>query len=162
SKIEAGKMELFVEPFAAAALVEEIAAVVRPLADRRGNTLVIACDPAVGQMRADQTKVRQTLFNLLSHACKFTEGRTASRGVRRERAGARGADEIVFEVADTGIGLSEEQQGRLFQDFSQADASTARTYGGTGLGLALSRRLCRMMGGDVTVTSAPGRGSTFT
>jgi signal transduction histidine kinase len=162
SKIEAGKMEVYLERFAVPALVEEIGAVVRPLADRKGNTLVISCTPEVGEMRTDQTKVRQTLFNLLSNACKFTEGGTVSLGVRRERGPARGADEIVFEVADTGIGISEEQMSRLFQDFSQADASTARKYGGTGLGLALSRRLCRMMGGDIAVRSAPGRGSTFT
>ena len=162
SKIEAGKMEVYLERFAVSALIDEIAAVVRPLADRRGNTLRIACAPGVGEMRADQTKVRQTLFNLLSNACKFTGGGTVSLGVRRERAPARGADEIVFEVADTGIGMTEEQMGRLFQDFSQADASTAKKYGGTGLGLALSRRLCRMMGGDIAVASEPDRGSTFT
>ena len=117
---------------------------------------MIACAPDVGEMRADQTKVRQTLFNLLSNACKFTESGTVSLGVRREWAPARGADEIVFEVADTGIGMSEEEMGRLFQDFSQADASTAKKYGGTGLGLALSRRLCRMMGGDITVDERAG------
>jgi len=162
SKIEAGKMEVYLERFAVPALVEEIAAVVRPLADRRGNALVTSCAPEVGEMRADQTKVRQTLFNLLSNACKFTEGGTVSLGVRRERAPGRPAHEIVFEVVDTGIGMSEEQMARLFQDFSQADASTAKKYGGTGLGLALSRRLCRMMGGDIGVKSAPGLGSTFT
>jgi GAF domain-containing protein len=162
SKIEAGKMEVYLERFAVPALVEEIGAIVRPLADRKGNALVISCAPEVGEMRADQTKVRQTLFNLLSNACKFTEGGTVSLGVRREWGPERRAHEIVFEVADTGIGMSEEQMGRLFQDFSQADASTAKKYGGTGLGLALSRRLCRMMGGDIAVKSAPGRGSTFT
>jgi GAF domain-containing protein len=162
SKIEAGKMEMYLERFALPALVDEIASVVRPLADRKSNALTIACAPEVGEMRADQTKVRQALFNLLSNACKFTERGTVSLDVRRERAPARGADEIVFEVADTGIGMSQEELGRLFQDFSQAGASTAKKYGGTGLGLALSRRLCRMMGGDIAVTSAPGRGSTFT
>ncbi len=161
SKIEAGKMEVYLERFAVPALVEEIGAVVRPLADRKGNALVISCAPEVAEMRADQTKVRQTLFNLLSNACKFTEGGTLSLGVWREWAPERRAHEIVFEVADTGIGMSEEQMGRLFQDFSQADASTAKKYGGTGLGLALSRRLCRMMGGDIAVRSEPGRGSTF-
>jgi signal transduction histidine kinase len=162
SKIEAGKMEMYLERFAVPALVEEIAAMVRPLADRKSNTLVISCAAGVGEMRADQTKVRQTLFNLLSNACKFTERGTVSLAVRREWASERGAKEIVFEVSDTGIGMSEEEMGRLFQDFSQADASTAKKYGGTGLGLALSRRLCRMMGGDVAVTSEPGHGSTFT
>ena len=162
SKIEAGKMEIYLERFAVAPLVEEVAAVVRPLADRKGNALVTSCAPEVGEMRADQTKVRQTLFNLLSNACKFTEGGTVSLSVRREWSPERGAYEIVFAVADTGIGMNEEEVSRLFQDFSQADASTAKKYGGTGLGLALSRRLCRMMGGDITVTSEPGRGSTFT
>jgi GAF domain-containing protein/CheY-like chemotaxis protein len=162
SKIEAGKMEVYLERFAVPALVEEIVAVVRPLADHKGNALVTSCAPEVGEMRADQTKVRQTLFNLLSNACKFTEGGTVSLGVRREWAPSPRAHEIVFEVVDTGIGMSEEQMGRLFKDFSQADASTAKKYGGTGLGLALSRRLCRMMGGDITVTSEPDRGSTFT
>ena len=155
-------MEMYLERFAVPALIDEIAAVVRPLADRRGNTLEIACAPDVGEMRADQTKVRQTLFNLLSNACKFTEGGTVSLSVRREWAPSLAADEIVFEVADTGIGLTEEQMGRLFQDFSQADVSTAKKYGGTGLGFALSRRLCRMMGSDIAVASDLGRGSTFT
>ena len=162
SKIEAGKMEIYLERFAVSALVDEIAAVVRPLADQGGNALAISCAPGVGEMRADQTKVRQTLFNLLSNACKFTEKGTISLTVHREWTSSRGADEIVFEVADTGIGLSVEQMGRLFQDFSQADVATAKKYGGTGLGLALSRRLCRMMGGDITVRSEPSRGSTFT
>jgi signal transduction histidine kinase len=162
SKIEAGKMELYLEHFAVPALVDEIAAVVRPLADRRGNALVVRCAPEIGEMRADQTKVRQTLFNLLSNACKFTEKGTVSLAARRERSAERAADEIVFEVVDTGIGLSEEQMARLFQDFSQADASTAKKYGGTGLGLALSRRLCRMMGGDIAAASALAGGSTFT
>src|SRR5262245_58800938 len=162
SKIEAGKMEMYLERFAIPALIDEIAAVVRPLAGQRGNTLAIICAPDVGEMLADQTKVRQTLFNLLSNSCKFTEGGTVSLNVRRERASVREADTIVFDVSDTGIGLSEEQMARLFQDFSQADVSTAKKYGGTGLGLALSRRLCRMMGGDINVTSQLGRGSTFT
>ena len=113
-------------------------------------------------MRADQTKVRQILFNLLSNACKFTEAGTVSLTVRPEWKPARSTRLMVFEVTDTGIGMTDEQMGRLFQEFSQADASTARRYGGTGLGLALSRRLCRMMGGDVTLASTPGRGSTFT
>src|SRR5215831_1326753 len=159
---EAGKMEMYPERFAVASLIDEIAAVVRPLADQRKNRLAIACVPEVGEMLADQTKVRQTLFNLLSNACKFTEKGTVSLYVRRERTPTPGGDEIVFDVADTGIGLSEEQMARLSQDFSQADASTAKRYGGTGLDLALSRRLYRMMGGDIAVASELGRGSTFT
>jgi signal transduction histidine kinase len=111
-------------------------------------------------MRADPTKVRQVLFNLLSNACKFTDHGTVSLVVKPDGAGD--AAWLTFSVSDTGIGLTPEQLGRLFQDFAQADAATTRKYGGTGLGLALSRRLCRLMGGDVTVQSEPGRGSTFT
>jgi len=161
SKIEAGKMELYLERFPVATLVEEIGALIQPLADRRGNSFVTWCAPEAGEMRADQTKVRQVLFNLLSNACKFTEGGIVSLAVRPEEAPEPRAPWMVFEVTDTGIGMTEEQVGRLFQEFSQAEASTARRYGGTGLGLALSRRLCRMMVGEVAVRSKPGRGSTF-
>jgi signal transduction histidine kinase len=154
-------MDLYLETFPVPALMEEIVSVVQPLAERRDNRLVLACGDDVGEMRADLTKVRQTLFNLLSNACKFTEKGTVTLSTRLETTlGA--AAWLVFDVTDTGIGMTEEQMGRLFQEFSQADVSTARRYGGTGLGLALSRRLCRMMGGEVTVTSEPGRGSTFT
>ena len=162
SKIEAGRMDLYLERFSVASLIGEVVAFVQPLAERRGNRLVTSCAPEVGEMHADQTKVRQVLFNLLSNACKFTENGTVSLSVRSEAATLAHAASLVFEVADTGIGMTEEQMARLFQEFSQAEASTARRYGGTGLGLALSRRLCRMMGGEVTVTSAPDRGSTFT
>jgi signal transduction histidine kinase/CheY-like chemotaxis protein len=160
SKIEAGKMELYLERFDVTALVQEIAAVVQPLADRKRNTLVTRCAPDVGEMHADQTKVRQALFNLLSNACKFTEGGTVSLTVQRAQGAATPC--VTFAVTDTGIGMTEDQMGRLFQDFAQADAATARRFGGTGLGLALSRRLGRLMGGDITVTSEAGRGSTFT
>jgi hypothetical protein len=110
-------------------------------------------------MRADATKVRQTLFNLLSNACKFTQQGKVSLEVARQTGPAD--DWLVFTISDTGIGMTPEQMSRLFQDFTQADPDTARKYGGTGLGLALSRRLCRMMGGDITVTSEAGRGSSF-
>src|SRR5207253_581455 len=109
----------------------------------------------IGEMRADVTKVRQTLFNLLSNACKFTESGTITLNV------SEGPGLLRFSVADTGIGMSEEQLAKLFQAFSQADASTTRKYGGTGLGLAISRKFCQMMGGDLTVTSEVGKGSTF-
>jgi signal transduction histidine kinase/DNA-binding response OmpR family regulator len=160
SKIEAGKMELYLEAFEVPRLVQDIAAVIRPLAEKNGNRLELECDGAVGAMRADMTKLRQALFNLLSNACKFTERGTVSLRVSRETVDAE--DWLRFSVEDTGIGMTAEQMTRLFQEFSQADARTTRRYGGTGLGLALSRRLCRMMGGDVTVESEPGRGSTFT
>jgi signal transduction histidine kinase len=161
SKIEAGRMDLYLETFSVPALLEEVMAVVHPLAERRDNRLVLACAAGVGHMRADLTKVRQTLFNLLSNACKFTEKGTVTLSARVETA-AGSPGWIVFDVTDTGIGLTGEQIGRLFEAFSQADATTTRRYGGTGLGLALCRRLCRLMGGDVTVTSELGRGSTFT
>jgi GAF domain-containing protein/CheY-like chemotaxis protein len=160
SKIEAGRMELYLEDFDVATLIRDIAAVIQPLAEKNGNRLEVTCAPAAGSMRADLTKLRQALFNLLSNACKFTEGGTVSLAVAREVEST--GDWLIFAVQDTGIGLTPEQIGRLFQEFSQADAATARRYGGTGLGLALSRRLCRMMGGDVTVASEPGRGSAFT
>jgi signal transduction histidine kinase/CheY-like chemotaxis protein len=161
SKIEAGKMELYLEAFEVGPLVRDVAAVLEPLAQKNANRLEIECAPDVGTMRADLTKLRQALFNLLSNACKFTERGVVSLGVTREATAADG-DSVVFAVSDTGIGMTPEQMTRLFEEFGQGDASTTRRYGGTGLGLALSRRLCRMMGGDVTVASEPGRGSTFT
>jgi len=160
SKIEAGKMELYLERFEVAGLVRDIAAVIQPLAAKNANRLEVHCADAVGVMRADLTKVRQALFNLLSNACKFTDRGTVTLAVSRE-AGDR-PESVVFRVSDTGIGMTPEQLARLFEAFSQADAATTRKYGGTGLGLALSRRLCRMMGGDVTAESLAGRGSTFT
>lgn len=161
SKIEAGKMDLYLETFDVAGMVEDTAAVVHPLVVKNNNELQIRRPETLGPMRADLTKVRQAVFNLLSNACKFTEGGTISLDVARE-PGEGGEDRIAFAVSDTGIGMTQEQLGKLFEEFSQADASTTRNYGGTGLGLALSRRLCRMMGGDITVQSEPGKGSTFT
>src|SRR5205807_544005 len=160
SKIEAGKMELYLESFDVAGLVRDIAAVIQPLAARNSNRLEMRCPDEIGTMRADLTKVRQALFNLLSNACKFTDRGAISLAVAREVRD--GQDWMVFSLSDTGIGMTPEQLTRLFEVFSQADAATTRKYGGTGLGLALSRRLCRMMGGDVTVDSEVGRGSTFT
>ena len=160
SKIEAGRMELHVEIFAIAPLVEEVVTTVRPLADKNRNRIIRECPPDIGRMRADILRVRQSLLNLASNASKFTEDGLITLTARRERQG--GHEWITFAVADTGIGMTPEQTGRLFEDFSQVDASTTRKYGGTGLGLAISRRFCRMMGGDITVESAPGVGSTFT
>jgi GAF domain-containing protein/CheY-like chemotaxis protein len=160
SKIEAGKMELYLEAFDVAGLVKDIAAVIQPLAAKNANRLEVRCPADIGVMRSDLTKVRQALFNLLSNACKFTDHGTVSLAVAHEEADGR--DWVVFAVTDTGIGMTPDQLTRLFEAFSQADAATTRKYGGTGLGLALSRRLCRMMGGDVTVESEAGRGSTFT
>ncbi len=156
SKIEAGKMELYLEDFNVADVVADVAATVQPLIAKKDNTLVVHCPPEIGPMRADLTKVRQALFNLLSNAAKFTEEGEITLDIRE-----KGGD-LLFAVRDTGIGLSGEQIAGLFEAFSQADASTTRKYGGTGLGLAITRRFCRMMGGDCTVESTPGSGSTFT
>jgi signal transduction histidine kinase len=160
SKIEAGKMELFLEDFAVDDAVREVAATVRPLVEKNGNRLQVECPDDIGTMHADLTKVRQSLFNLLSNAAKFTRQGTITLSIARERKEDR--DWIVMRVADTGIGMSPEQQARLFEPFTQADASTTRQFGGTGLGLAITRRFCRMMGGDIEVGSEPGKGSMFT
>jgi GAF domain-containing protein len=157
SKIEAGRMDLFIESFEVGQLVRDVEAIVQPLMDKNGNALVVGCPEDVGEMRADLTKVRQALFNLLSNAAKFTERGTIGLTVQRESD-----DWLSFAVSDTGIGMTEEQLGRLFEAFSQAEASTRSRYGGTGLGLAISRHFCRMMGGDLTVESVHGEGSTFT
>ncbi len=160
SKIEAGKMEVNLESFAIAPLIEDVAATIRPMAEKNGNRLQIECAPDLGFVLGDPMRVRQALLNLASNAAKFTENGTVTiAGARRSEAGQ---DWIALRVADTGIGMTQEQSDRLFQDFVQADSTTTRKYGGTGLGLAISRRFCRMMGGDITVTSALGRGSTFT
>ncbi len=160
SKIEAGKMELFLENFDLSELILEIASTIRPLVEKNANTLRIECATNLGVMRADQIKVRQGLFNLLSNAVKFTQEGDVTLEAARERMD--GNEWIIFRVTDTGIGLSADQIVKLFQDFTQADASTTRKFGGTGLGLALTRRFCQMMGGDVTVHSVPGEGSVFT
>ena len=159
SKIEAGKMELHAEHFGIGPLVEDVAATVRPMAQKNGNEVHVECASDIGSMHADVTRVRQALLNLGSNAVKFTEH--GEVWISAERQSAATGDTIVFTVRDTGIGMTPEQVGRLFQDFEQADASTTRRYGGTGLGLAISRRFCRMMGGDVHVHSTPGQGSTF-
>jgi signal transduction histidine kinase/CheY-like chemotaxis protein len=160
SKIEAGKMELFLENFELNALIDEVASTIQPMVEKNSNKLLIECSADLGGMRADQVKVRQALFNLLSNAVKFTHDGSITLNAERERMD--GVDWVIFRVADSGIGLTPEKIVRLFQDFTQADASTTRKFGGTGLGLALTRRYCQMMGGDVTVRSAPGEGSTFT
>jgi signal transduction histidine kinase/CheY-like chemotaxis protein len=160
SKIEAGKMTVYLERFEVARMLDDVVATVQPLVSRRGNRLEVTCAPDCGSMRSDLTKVRQTLFNLLSNASKFTDkGRIGLEAVRH--AGPDGA-QITFRVQDSGIGMTPAQLAKLFQPFTQADASTTRQYGGTGLGLAISRRFCRLLGGDITVESEAGQGSTFT
>ncbi|HSQ79585.1 MAG TPA: response regulator [Casimicrobiaceae bacterium] len=160
SKIEAGKMELHVESFAIAPLVADVVTTLGTLVLRNHNRVVVDCPADIGAMRGDQTRIRQALLNLASNATKFTENGTVTIRVRRVTDADR--PWVTMAVSDTGIGLTREQMGRLFQEFVQADASTTRKYGGTGLGLAISRRLCQMMGGDIAVDSEPGRGSTFT
>ncbi|MHB1561982.1 MAG: response regulator [Isosphaeraceae bacterium] len=162
SKIEAGKMDLYLETFRVADMVAGAVDTIRPLVESNGNTLEVACADDLGTMRTDQSKARQALLNLLSNACKFTTGGTIRLEVTRQSAGSDGQGLIVFLVRDTGIGMSLDQIARLFQPFSQADASTTRKYGGTGLGLTITRRFCQMMGGDVEVDSEWGRGTTFT
>ena len=160
SKVEAGKMEIYSEDFDLSGLVKDVAGTVQALIEQKANTLTISCPPALGTMHSDVTKVRQCLFNLLSNAAKFTE--CGKITLRVERRAQDGEDWIQFQVTDTGIGMTPEQLGKLFQRFVQADASTTRRFGGTGLGLALTRAFCRMLGGDIGVDSEPGKGSTFT
>ena len=163
SKIEAGKMELYPETFDVRSMLDDVLATVRPLVDANANRLDLKCADALGTMSSDLTKVRQMLLNLLSNACKFTENGTIVLQATREPGDGRGGREIiVFSVSDTGIGMTEEQMDKLFEAFSQADASTARNYGGTGLGLVISKRFCELMSGDIQVESAPREGSTFT
>ena len=160
SKIEAGRMTIFREDVDVDELIGSVVNTIRPLVDKNGNTLNVECSSEVGVIYTDMTKVRQTLFNLLSNASKFTDKGEIT--LRADRVSTDGAQMLRIAVSDTGIGMTEEQTRKLFQAFSQADDSTSRKYGGTGLGLAISRRFCRMLGGDLTVTSEAGAGSTFT
>ena len=160
SKIEAGRMELFLETFELAPVIQEVATTIAPLVEKNGNTLEITCDQDLGSMYADLTKLRQSLYNLLSNASKFTDSGLIRLTVNRDRKNNQ--EWISFQVSDTGIGMTPEQLGKLFQAFTQADASTTRKYGGTGLGLAITQKFCQMMGGDVQVESELNIGSTFT
>ncbi|MDP9170312.1 MAG: response regulator, partial [Acidobacteriota bacterium] len=157
SKIEAGKMDLFIEVFDVEHLVSEVKDVAVPLAAKNGNRVSVVVEPGTGDMRADQTKVRQSLLNLLSNACKFTTDGEISLHVERDKRGF-----ICFEIKDTGIGMTPLQLSKLFESFIQVDSSLSRKFGGTGLGLAISRRFARMMGGDINVSSELGKGSVFT
>jgi signal transduction histidine kinase len=155
SKIEAGKMELYLEEVDLSGLVGEVQAIVEPLATANANRFDTLVPPGVGVLRTDRTKLKQCLLNLLSNANKFTQGGRVTLEVRPEAAA------IAFAVRDTGIGMTPEQQARLFQAFSQADASTTRRFGGTGLGLAITKHFCEMLGGHISVDSAPGEGANF-
>ena len=157
SKIEAGRMTVFLEAVDIAHTAKDVAATIEPLVAKNANTFELNCPSDAGTIRTDLTKLRQTLFNLLSNASKFTEKGKITLEIKRRADGM-----VSFAVTDTGIGMTAEQMGKLFGEFVQADASTTRKYGGTGLGLAISRKFCRMLGGDITVESAPGKGSTFT
>lgn len=158
SKIEAGKMDVLLEEFDVRSLLEETVGAVAPLAEKNGNRLVLEAAAGLGMLYADQTKLRQSLFNLLSNAAKFTRDGTISVSADVNSS----ANELVLRVSDTGIGMTAEQTARLFEPFQQADNGTSKAFGGAGLGLALSRRFCRLMGGDVAVESFPGQGSVFT
>jgi signal transduction histidine kinase len=160
SKIEAGRMELAPTTFALAPLIDDVVKTIEPLAAKNSNRVSVNCDAAIGTVHADQMRLRQALLNLMSNANKFTERGTIT--INAHHGQENGGDWITLAVIDTGIGMTAEQMGKLFQEFSQASSSTASRYGGTGLGLVISRRFCQMMGGDITVTSQPGRGSTFT
>jgi hypothetical protein len=160
SKIEAGKVVICPETFNIRQLIDEIAATARPLLEKNKNTLSIITCPDLGKMTADLLRTRQILFNLLSNACKFTNA--GKIWIESERRTTDEADWIHFHIRDTGIGITQEQLSSLFTPFTQADASTSRKYGGTGLGLTISQHFCRLMGGEITVISAPGEGSTFT
>jgi PAS domain S-box-containing protein len=159
SKIESGKLELVLETFQVPAMIRDVVTTIEPLAQKNANRLTVHCPDEAGTMRADLTKVRQSLFNLLSNACKFTEGGTIRLEVARED---RDGSWLTFRVADTGIGMTPEHLRRLFQPFSQVDPSATRRFGGTGLGLAITHHFCEAMGGDITVESRPGVGSAFT
>jgi adenylate cyclase len=159
SKIEAGKLELNPTSVNLAPLIDEVAGTARPLAEQNKNRLVVEAAVDLGALTVDPMRLKQILLNLLSNACKFTkQGEIRLEARRFLNEGGW----IELAVADTGIGMTVEQQARLFEEFSQADAATAQRFGGTGLGLAISRKLARMMGGDVTVASEPGKGSVFT
>ena len=141
-------------------MIDEVVKTIETLAAKNANQVAVNCDDAIGTLHADQMRLRQALLNLLSNANKFTDHGTITIDARQEQEDNR--DWVTLSVADTGIGMTPEQMGRLFQEFSQASSKTASKYGGTGLGLVISRRFCQMMGGDITVESKPGRGSTFT
>jgi len=160
SKIEAGRMDVVAAPIELEHFIDEIAETCRPLVEAKGNTLVIECGADAGIIIGDATKLRQALLNLLSNASKFTTDGRVTLSVRREHNSV--GDWLAIAVSDTGIGISPDNLAKLFNNFTQADPDIAGKYGGTGLGLALSQKLCRLMGGEILVQSEPGRGSCFT
>jgi len=161
SKIEAGRMDVYLEYVFLSRLIEEVKTIVEPMMSKNGNRLVIECPPDVGSLRTDLTKLKQSLINLLSNAAKFTREGEVKLALSRTVDGD-GVPQFRFAVSDSGIGMTQEQMDRLFQAFTQADSSTTRNFGGTGLGLTITRHFCTMLGGDIEVASEPGKGSTFT
>jgi len=161
SKIESGRVEIQYEPVDVRQLVDQACSTLQPQVEANGNRLVVAIDAGVGVIESDATRMRQVLLNLLSNATKFTHGGSITVDVRRA-IDAAGVEHLHVDVRDSGIGMTREQLARLFQPFVQADSTTTRKYGGTGLGLVISRRLCRLMGGDVSASSTLGEGSCFT
>jgi signal transduction histidine kinase len=178
SKIEAGHVTLYLENFDVATMIEEVMTTAQPLVEKKGNALALKTTGELGTMYADQPKVRQILLNLLSNAAKFTEKGVITIGVERiiiekSRSGKHNKNNdfysgsnyscpvLMFRVSDTGIGMTDEQLEHIFKPFIQADASTTRKYGGTGLGLTISQRLCQILGGEISVESENGKGSTF-
>ncbi|MBT9315860.1 response regulator [Leptothoe spongobia] len=165
SKIEAGRMELFLEDICVKTIMDEIIGTIQPLAQKNFNQLYVSCPNDIGMLHADQVKLRQSLINLLSNACKFTEKGKITLAVEPiMMANSQGSEDrgLKFMVTDTGIGMTPEQMGKVFQAFTQADTSTTRKYGGTGLGLTITKQFIAMMGGDVSVDSTYGEGTTFT
>ena len=162
SKIEAGRMDLYIERFELSAMLTESVATVQPLVAKNGNRLQTDFADNLGSLRADLTKLRQSVFNLVSNAAKFTDKGTITLTARRSKGSDGEEDTVRISVSDTGIGIAEDKLERVFEEFGQADASTTRNYGGTGLGLPISRKFCRMMGGDISASSHLGEGSTFT
>ncbi len=160
SKIEVGKIELYIEEFDVAEMLADVANTIKPLVAKNDNVLEVNIDKEIGKVHSDLTKLRQNLFNLLSNAAKFTKKGGLSLRATTEKSAA--GELLVFAVADQGIGMTKEQLERVFDPFTQADSSTSKNYGGTGLGLTITREFCRMLGGDVTATSQPGVGTTFT
>jgi adenylate cyclase len=159
SKIEAGKLELNPQTVQLAPLIEEVIGTARQLAEQNKNRLILNAQENLGALTVDPLRLRQILLNLLSNACKFTKEGEVKLQARRVR---NGRDWIEMAVADSGIGMTPEQQAKIFEEFTQAEATTAQRFGGTGLGLAITRKLARMMGGEVTVASEPDKGSVFT
>jgi len=160
SKIEAGKLQLEMQVFDVSMILDEINETIQPLASQNSNKFTIDVAEGMSPVHADYTRLKQCLLNLLSNACKFTREGEVDFSVTQDRV--QGQEFITFHVADTGVGLTDEQATRLFQPFSQADASTTRKFGGTGLGLAITKNLCEAMGGSISLESKAGAGSTFT